>query len=157
MRELISTCLYVGYVPFAPGTLGSLLALAAGLALHRAAGGMAAGSVALAGALALQAPGARLAAWAQEFFRRRDPPEFVLDEFAGCLLSLAPGMVFSGDAEVLLLGGIPFVLFRLFGIFRPGPIASVALLRAGWGMMLDDLVAGSCAGACSAALLGIFG
>ena len=70
-----------------------------------------------------------------------------LDEFAGQFLTLlvlpAPGW-----------GGIAlgFVLFRIFDIFKPGPIDAVQRLPGATGVMADDLLAGLAAGACLFAL-----
>jgi phosphatidylglycerophosphatase A len=39
------------------------------------------------------------------------------------------------------LGGT-FLLFRLFDIFKPFPINQSQKLKAGWGIMIDDVIAG---------------
>lgn len=84
----------------------------------------------------------------------KDPQWIVIDEICGqwltLLIMLAPG-VQLGWME-LALG---FALFRLLDIKKPGPIDRVQHLPGGWGIMLDDLLAGLVAGAGAAVLLAI--
>jgi phosphatidylglycerophosphatase A len=73
--------------------------------------------------------------------RGDDPQEVVLDEWLGCLIALAfvpwhPGWVLAA-----------FALFRLFDIWKPGPIRRVHdRLHGGAGVMGDDVLAGLLAG-----------
>ena len=60
----------------------------------------------------------------------------VLDEVAGIFLTFA-GVRFSG-MRVAIVG---FVLFRLFDIFKPPPCRQAQALPAGWGILVDDLLA----------------
>ena len=154
-RELAATCLYVGYVPGAPGTFASLLALALGLIVHALAGGVLGGLIILAAALAIISPAARLGTWAESFFNRKDPPPFVLDELAGCLLSLAPAFMVFPQVQYFLLGGIPFGFFRIFDITKPYPANRLERIRGGWGIMLDDVAAGAYAAVASVATLAV--
>ena len=41
-----------------------------------------------------------------------------------------------------------FALFRLFDIWKPGPVAWAERLPGGWGVMADDAIAGLLAGIC---------
>ena len=41
-----------------------------------------------------------------------------------------------------------FALFRLFDIWKPGPVSWAERLPGGWGVMADDAVAGILAGGC---------
>ena len=69
-----------------------------------------------------------------------DPSEIVIDEVAGMWIALIgipitwPGMVAA------------FLLFRLFDIWKPGPIDRLQNLPGGWGVMMDDVAAGALAG-----------
>ncbi len=67
-----------------------------------------------------------------------DHPAIVWDEFAGYWLT----MLMAPPGWSWLLAG--FILFRLFDIWKPWPI-SVAdhKVKGGWGIMLDDLLAGA--------------
>lgn len=129
-----------GLAPRAPGTAGSLvaLALAAGFtclpltlpasALWLLLGLVVAAGIAICGSAArrLEAP---------------DHPGIVWDEFAGLWLTLglAPGGLGWWVAG--------FVLFRIFDIVKPWPIAWFDRhWKGGLGIMADDLVAGLLAG-----------
>ena len=66
----------------------------------------------------------------------KDPGFVVIDEVAGqmfALLALSPTWAHALEA---------LVLFRLFDIWKPWPIRRVEKLKEGWGIMLDDLLAG---------------
>ena len=80
-----------------------------------------------------------------------DPSSVVVDELVGQWITLLPlGLISSpgpvagpADAPVLLLVA-GFCLFRLFDIWKPGPIyASQEWLPGGWGVMIDDVLAGA--------------
>jgi phosphatidylglycerophosphatase A len=67
---------------------------------------------------------------------RKDPQFVVIDEVAGqlfALIALSPTWVH---------GLIALLLFRLFDIFKPWPIRKVEQLEGGWGIMMDDVLAG---------------
>lgn len=68
--------------------------------------------------------------------QKDDPQEVVIDEVAGYLITMlfVPFSVFS-----MALG---FILFRFFDIVKPGPIKYVEKAPGGYGIMLDDLIAG---------------
>jgi phosphatidylglycerophosphatase A len=67
-----------------------------------------------------------------------DPPELCLDEVPGMWLALAP---FQEPSPGIMLAA--FVLFRIFDIAKPWPVnASEHWLPGGFGIMLDDYVAG---------------
>jgi phosphatidylglycerophosphatase A len=66
----------------------------------------------------------------------KDPGFVVIDEVAGqlfALLALSP---------TWLHALVALVLFRLFDIWKPWPIRKLEKLEGGWGIMLDDLLAG---------------
>jgi len=66
----------------------------------------------------------------------KDPSEVVIDEVAGMWISLLfiPKNIF--------LFTLAFVLFRLFDIFKPWVINKVQDMKGGFGIMLDDILAG---------------
>jgi phosphatidylglycerophosphatase A len=69
----------------------------------------------------------------------------------GQLVALAPLLVFAGPAATrsLPLLGAGFLLFRLFDIWKPGPVGwAERRFAGGAGVMLDDVVAGALAGLC---------
>jgi phosphatidylglycerophosphatase A len=69
-----------------------------------------------------------------------DPGYIVIDEWAGMFLTLT-----AVTAEPLRFPLLGFVLFRFFDIIKIGPIAWAERLPRGWGVMLDDVIAGACA------------
>jgi phosphatidylglycerophosphatase A len=85
--------------------------------------------------------------WASDRVARvldvKDPQRVVIDEVAGTLIAM--GMV--RDLGVWT-GVVALAAFRFLDITKPGPIRRAEHARpAGLGVMLDDLVAGACAGA----------
>lgn len=133
----VATGFGVGRVPKAPGTAGSVL----GLFLWAPAGFLSLGAYGLWLVAALSV-GIVVAGRAAEVLQRVDPPMVVWDEVVGMGVTLfgAPRTVWS-----LLLG---FALFRLFDIAKPPPIRWLERLPEGYGIMLDDVLAGVYAGAC---------
>ena len=85
-----------------------------------------------------------LGKWAVEFYHRKDPQMFVLDEVGGiCLTNLfLPGPI------SLKTIAIAFAAFRIFDVTKPPPARQLEKLPAGWGILMDDLAA-----ACFANLL----
>jgi len=70
-----------------------------------------------------------------------DYPGIVFDEIVGFLVAAAPLLRHPAHGAVWLLPA--FVLFRFFDIFKPWPIGWLdARVHGGFGIMLDDLVAG---------------
>lgn len=68
----------------------------------------------------------------------KDPGAIVIDEFVGLWVAL---LGFNQDWWVFALSG--FLLFRLFDIWKPGPVGwADRSLAGGNGVMADDLVAG---------------
>jgi phosphatidylglycerophosphatase A len=66
----------------------------------------------------------------------KDPQFVVIDEVVGqlfALLAISPTWVHGLEA---------LVLFRVFDIWKPWPIRRLEKLKGGWGIMLDDLLAG---------------
>jgi phosphatidylglycerophosphatase A len=134
----IATCAGAGYFPIAPGTAGALV----GVALVAAAARLPLGHralVALVGgtALALCALGVWAAGRAEKHFGCVDPSQVVLDEVVGQMLTLL--LRPAGSWKWLLAG---FLLFRFFDVLKPFPARRAEHAPAGWGIMLDDVVAG---------------
>ena len=130
---LVATGFGIGLLPGAPGTYGSLLgALIWWLAFAHAPMGVQFAGVGLllvAGTWLLRRLCARRAL--------SDDPAIVVDEVAGVWLTLA--CIPSG----ILVMAAGFLLFRLFDIFKPWPVSwADDRVRDGFGVMLDDVLAG---------------
>lgn len=84
---------------------------------------------------------------------RHDASEVVIDEVAGQWTALL-ALPIAGAGLSLQAAAAAFVLFRLFDIWKPGPIGwADRRLGGGLGVMVDDVLAGIAAGAVLWALL----
>ena len=131
----IASCLGLGYVPVAPGTAGSLGALAAAALLVEYHGWGRAGFALLAG-LSL-APGIWAAHYVATTTARKDPRDIVVDEAIGQWVTLAGATAFNWRS---LLAA--FLLFRFFDIVKPPPVRQLEALPGGLGIVADDVAAG---------------
>lgn len=120
----------VGYSPFVPGTLGSLLALPF---WYWGGGGGPAHFGSLAAVLILAIPAARVE---MRETGKKDPPSVVIDEVAGMLLA-ATGIPWEWKRVLVL-----FLLFRLFDIAKWGPMAWLNARDGAVYVVADDLAAG---------------
>ena len=144
MRKSIVTAFGLGLLPVAPGTWGTLL----GVAVHAAAAQAPRpwDSACLCAALAATiVAGLALCPWAERHFGARDPRPVVLDEVAGYMLTAL--CLPRWPLPVAMTAA--FVSSRVFDVAKPFPIRRLEKLPAGWGVMLDDLLASVYAvGAC---------
>lgn len=72
----------------------------------------------------------------EAILERKDPGVIVIDEVAGMMVSV---LLLPRTLGVLLCA---FFLFRLFDIWKPFPAGEAQALRGGFGVMVDDLIAG---------------
>jgi phosphatidylglycerophosphatase A len=136
---LVATGLGVGYCPIAPGTVGSFLGIILILLLSRI--GLIGGQRLLFHLLVvtmITAVGIWAASRSEVILKRKDPPQVVVDEIVGQLLTF--GLIFKNPRFILLLMG--FAFFRLFDIIKPFPIKRLERVPLGFGIVLDDLAAG---------------
>ena len=133
--SLLASGFGIGFAPKAPGTFGSLLGLALGAALLAAGHLPLLFGIVVAAGLGTYVIGSLAAAQ-----KTTDPGWIVIDEIAGQMIPLLalPHLSLTG----LLLS---FALFRLFDIFKPGPIAWADARHDEFGIMGDDLIAGALA------------
>lgn len=134
----IATCGGVGYFPFAPGSVGSAVAVVIAAALAASPQAQPWLRFWLLGAAALTACiGIGAATRAEVYFGRIDPSQVVIDEVAGQFLTLAGAR--DASWKWLVIG---FLLFRLLDIVKPFPARRAEKLPGGWGIVTDDLIAG---------------
>jgi phosphatidylglycerophosphatase A len=134
----IATGLGAGYFPVAPGTAGSVVGLALVVALRQTSLGSAELAVWLAVLAAVVfAVGVWSAGKAEKAFGRIDPGQVVIDEVMGQIITFIATPRIS---RVGLIAG--FILFRIFDIIKPFPARRCERFPGGWGIMLDDGVAG---------------
>ena len=128
----LATGFYIGKIPLAPGTFGSLIGLPlcfllAGIQL----------SAAIIAALLIIALAIWISNVAERTLERKDPGCIVIDEIAGMVVTFI-GLPFTLTTAVL-----GFILFRILDILKPFPIRILdQRLSGGLGIVADDVVAG---------------
>ena len=128
--KLISSGIFIGYIPLAPGTMGSLLAVILFFLLY--------GYVLNIFWIFLPVL-YFIGVWAAsrcEVFWGKDSGRIVIDEIVGMLVTF---VFLSLNVKIVWLG---FFLFRAFDIIKPPPVRWSEKLFRGWGVMTDDLIAG---------------
>ncbi|WP_306298816.1 phosphatidylglycerophosphatase A [Salinicola salarius] len=129
---LVANGFGLGWLPWAPGTFGSLIGLPlAWWLLGHLPGRQVAILVVL---LAVAVP---LCHWASLWLGGGDAPQIVADEY------LAFPIVMLGLAMARcpwVIGGA-FVLYRLFDVTKPLPISHIEAIGGGLGIVLDDVMA----------------
>ena len=128
--RFVATFFYLGKLPFAPGSWGSLGALLLWLLLPVTF------SVHLSVIIILFVLGVYSSNKIAENLDDHDPSEVVIDEVVGMGISL---FMLPHSFELYFLA---FILFRIFDIFKPLFIYRIQNLSGGWGIMLDDVLAG---------------
>jgi phosphatidylglycerophosphatase A len=131
----IATWFGCGHAPVAPGTAGSLGALAVAFLLSAWADW----HPLLFGALAVAMT--PVSVWAATVAAReskkKDPGFVVIDEVLGQWITLAGATSLSAFAWVAA-----FALFRAFDIWKPWPLRRLEALPEGLGIVADDIGAG---------------
>jgi len=126
-----------GFTPKAQGTFGSLAAIVPWLLLRGLSMPAWVGVIVVAFVIGV---------WACNISGRilgvDDHRSLVWDEFVGLWITLLPALVAPWWAVV-----VGFTLFRLFDVWKPWPIAWFdRRVKGGFGVMLDDVIAGAFAG-----------
>lgn len=136
LDRMVSTVFWIGYSPWAPGTMGSLAALAFWLILPTETASREVLGISVVSVLGILSSGrfsARLGIV--------DPGIIVVDEFVGQFISLL------WTEHDIIHGLTAFLFFRILDIFKLGPIRWAEQLPGGVGIMADDMLAGLLAGA----------
>ena len=128
--RFVATFFYLGKLPFAPGSWGSLGALLLWLLLPVTF------SFHLSALLILFALGVYSSNKIAKHLGDDDPSEVVIDEVVGMGISL---FMLPHSFGLYILA---FILFRIIDIFKPFFISRIQDLPGGWGIMLDDIMAG---------------
>ncbi|MCB9493662.1 MAG: phosphatidylglycerophosphatase A [Epsilonproteobacteria bacterium] len=138
LSEVIATLLYVGYVPYAPGTIASFVTVVAAYVFSFSRLNQPLVMLFLSVLFAI-------GCLSSHFFIRLspsinsddDPGIIVIDEVFGMMIAL---VCVPGD---VMWYGMAFILFRIFDIAKPYPISFCERnIRGFLGIMLDDLLAG---------------
>ena len=134
MRNLlikgIATVFGVGYMPAAPGTWATVVGV---LIAYFLADNLAAYTILL---LVLLILGIMTSGLLEKQLKQKDPGVVVIDEVVGVMIALwGLPLIWS----VMISG---FFLFRAFDMFKIYPINRLESQPGGWGIMLDDCMAG---------------
>lgn len=147
-RKLLVTGLGAGSLPIAPGTWASAAMAAAWLLAafllrpHGQAGVVAVQALLLASVAGWSAVTVLLGHYAEEAFGKKDPGAVTADEWAGQALAFVALPMLTGGVNLLVVAGVAFAAFRVFDILKPPPAWQAQRLPHGWGILVDDLVAG---------------
>jgi len=129
---MIASFFFVGYLPLAPGTWGSIAGFFLYYFLIPTTG-----IYFLPVCLLIFALGLLASEILERFTSVHDDNKIVIDEFLGFAISVA----FLPKKIVLFLAAL--VIFRIFDISKPQPIKYIdEKVKGGFGVMLDDIVAG---------------
>ena len=120
-----------GYAPIAPGTAGTLVAIPLFLILSLISSPLYELTI-----LAFFFLASWISGEAQRCWGRKDHPRIVIDEIMGYLVT----MLWLPKTTLFIILG--FFLFRFFDIVKPPPIRLLEKVRGGYGVVLDDVLAG---------------
>ncbi len=137
LKPILGSFFYAGFLPNAPGTWGSLFALFPiyFVGVYTPWFGM----------LLFTILCSFITVWVAEECERvwgGDPSPLVMDEFAGQGMGFV-AISFTGTLShdiLLLVTG--FIFFRFFDIQKPLGVDKLQKLPGGWGILVDDLLAG---------------
>jgi len=128
--KTISTFFYIGYLPFIPGTFGSIAGI---LLFYLIKDSL---PVYALFTLSLIILGFLVTGKAEKILNKKDAKCIVIDEVCGMLLSL---IFIPYNIKTVI---IAFILFRILDSLKPYPAARLQNLKGSRGIMADDIVAG---------------
>jgi phosphatidylglycerophosphatase A len=135
IARAIATWFGCGYAPAAPGTAGSLAAVAIALALNLWLGWGPIAFLILAAILLL--PGIWAAGIVANEEGREDPGLVVVDEVIGQWITIAGASTLNWKSWLAA-----FAFFRIFDIWKPPPARRMERWHGGLGIVADDVMAG---------------
>jgi phosphatidylglycerophosphatase A len=128
----LATGFFIGTVPFAPGTFGSIVGLPIVFLLSRLNLLLSISFILLFIFFAVG-----IASAAEKILNQQDPAKIVIDEMAGLMVT------FTGLHFNLTTAIAGFIIFRAFDILKPFPIRALERkLAGGTGVVFDDVLAG---------------
>jgi phosphatidylglycerophosphatase A len=130
VSKIIATLFFIGYLPYAPGTFGTLAAM---LFIWILKPSFLCQFVIVSVTLII---GSITSGIAEKAFGEKDSRHIVIDEFAGYLCSV----IFLPLTPAYMVAA--FFLFRFFDILKPPPIRTLERIGGGVGVMCDDVAAG---------------
>jgi len=130
LERLLGSGFFSGYIPIAPGTFGSLIALAIYLIPGFENPTILLTLISLFSIIGIYT-GNKF-----EKIYGKDPAQCTIDEMVGMWITL----LFIPKYIWYIL--IAFIIWRILDIIKPFPANIVEKIKGGWGIMLDDIVAG---------------
>jgi phosphatidylglycerophosphatase A len=73
--------------------------------------------------------------WVSKFLKAKDPDFVIIDEIAGMWIGVL-------GKNTLIEFVLAFIIFRIVDIKKPYPLKKFENLPYGWGIMIDDIIAG---------------
>ncbi len=128
----------IGLAPLAPGTAGSIFGWILFIVLSHYIDFIL-GLLAAVAVLSIL-----ISSEASKNLVEKDHKSIVIDEFTGIWLAMVPVLyIASTQYERILYAVLTLIFFRIFDIFKPYPISYIDKnLKNGFGIVLDDIVAG---------------
>lgn len=138
--DIFSSFFYVGYIPFASGTWGSLAALIVFVfpSFYDK-------WILLAATIVITAIGCYTSSQMMKRFGD-DPAEVVIDEVAGQWFTIFIVLCFNIPVGNIVMLLAAFISFRIFDILKLQPAKYFDEIDTGTGVMLDDIAAALYAG-----------
>jgi phosphatidylglycerophosphatase A len=128
--RFLATGFFVGYSPFAPGTMGTLLALLLYAVLPTTV------TFYWMLILFLIIAGTLISHLAESILGEVDSPKIVIDEICGYFIAMA---FLPKTVSLMIIG---FVIYRLLDVVKIYPTKKFEMVAGGIGIMLDDIYAG---------------
>ena len=132
LANYFSTVVNIGHLPLAPGTWGSLAALLFWFLILPTISSI----TFIVTIIIIFILGIYTSSITERVLDKKDPSIIVIDEWVGQWIAL----LFLPKSFVL--GIVAFALFRLFDIWKPYPIHRLDNIKGGFGIMIDDVLAG---------------
>lgn len=142
-QKLFLTFFYSGCLKPAPGTWGSLFGLIVGVFIAKFIGI----TTLFLLAILLSLVSINIINLYEKNGGKHDDSSIVIDEVVGIWITLSIGLATNSDSFSYLAVILSFVYFRLFDIYKPSIIGKIDReVKGGYGVVLDDGVAGFFAG-----------
>lgn len=138
---ILSTGLGTGFCPGAPGTAGAFL----GLLIWYGLSFLVSVSTLFWITLGLVIVTTVVGAWTSKVMERywgEDPRTVVIDEFVGTWIPCLVAGVAGAPLMTGILGLFSFAMFRVIDIVKTPLCRKLERVPDGWGVMLDDVLAG---------------
>ncbi len=134
--EFLASGFFSGYLPKAPGTFGTL----AGVLIYALVSPYLFPYIAVV--IILTVASVPVSTYAEKhIYHEKDSPHIVIDEMVGYFVTMLT-FRFTPNLDGVRYLVMGFIFFRIFDIWKPTPIRQIQDLKGGWGVVLDDVLAG---------------